>query len=290
MMSAIAPPDQRVWPSAVARGSGSSSGSFKAMILGSLAFAAGVLGLWRAEPSMQAAIVAGATFPVAILITARVADLRLRIAATLIATGSLAFGTARIATLAWPVVIDEPAVVPAPASPGGSGSADRAAPDAGSPGRAAIDSGIVHPHDSAVTVLPGALAVTWRLTEASGAPMECTAVGAIGVRVTATPRGEGQAESAIFRCHANSGSLPLLPGTYDISFQLFGPSVGKLIATAGDQGTTITAGHEIRLFPVIFQIERRSNLAFSIAATSTTANCKAKTMGGAGIDTMSITL
>ncbi|HET7502311.1 MAG TPA: hypothetical protein VFK02_14935 [Kofleriaceae bacterium] len=136
----------------------------------------------------------------------------------------------------------------------------------------------------------GSVSLAWALTDLNGLPILCDQVGAS--TVTLELRTHGQATGAVdsFSCtNSPSTSRPLVPGTYDISFELHGP--GVTLATALDQlGVVIEDGKDTPLAPITFIVDADGGLALSLTSPPATSNCASVAMGGAGITGMTITL
>ncbi|HEU4727896.1 MAG TPA: hypothetical protein VFT22_08415 [Kofleriaceae bacterium] len=136
----------------------------------------------------------------------------------------------------------------------------------------------------------GTVSLAWGLTDLNGMPIQCDQVGAS--TVTLELRAHDQATGAVdsFSCaNSPSTSRPLVPGIYDVSFELHGG--GDTLATTLDQfGVVIQDGKDTRLDPITFIVDADGGLVLSLASPPATSNCASPATGGAGITGMTITL
>lgn len=147
--------------------------------------------------------------------------------------------------------------------------------------------------DAAVhdTVPPtGTFSATWSVTDPSSGSVACDKIGAQTVTVLAHNRGVDGGLSEVFSCATGSGmSEGLLPGTYDLRFELDGPA--GVIATAPQQlGVEIPPGGNTALAPLTFSVDATGALALNLSSGQPGGNCAATAAMGAGITGTTITL
>jgi hypothetical protein len=161
---------------------------------------------------------------------------------------------------------------------------------AGSSGCGSCHGGGFQPDASVDAPAPGTITLSWSLTDLNGQPIQCDQVGAQTVALQLKNRDKLSSVAESFACqNSPSTSGPIEPGHYDISFELHGIN-GTLATAASQSNVTIRPGQDTPLAPVTFMVDARGGLALMLAAPGTTSNCAPKTMGGAGITGVSITL
>jgi hypothetical protein len=154
-------------------------------------------------------------------------------------------------------------------------------------------SSISGPRDAALPPAPtghGTVSLAWALSDLGNQPIQCAQVGASTVALMLRAQGQATGDADAFTCsNSPSTSKAILPGTYDVSFELHAD--GVTLATAPDQnGVVIIDGNNSPLAPITFHVDARGGLALSLAAPPATTNCKAPSMMGAGINGVTITL
>lgn len=147
--------------------------------------------------------------------------------------------------------------------------------------------------DAAVhdTVPPsGTFSATWTVTDPNSGAVACDRIGAQTVTVLAHNRAVEGGLSEVFSCATGSGtSEGMLPGTYDLQFELDGHD--GVLATAPQQlGVTIPAGGTTALAPLTFSLDATGALALNLASGQPGGNCAPTTAMGAGITGTTITL
>ena len=102
---------------------------------------------------------------------------------------------------------------------------------------------------------PGTFTLDWSVTDTNDNAISCDSIGAqIGDRADAQPRGRGRRRPRCSPARPLEGtSQTLIPGTYDIDFELVGsggPQPSGVIATAPAQlGIEIKSGENVRAGP-----------------------------------------
>lgn len=131
----------------------------------------------------------------------------------------------------------------------------------------------------------GNFSVTWSVVDQDNDPIACERIGAQTVTTLAHNLAYEGGTPETFSCSTGMGtSQGLVPGTYEMSFELHG-TAGTLATGTKQTPITITANQTTALDPVTFQVEALGGLALTLSAGSS-GNCA----GGAGIEKMSITL
>lgn len=137
-----------------------------------------------------------------------------------------------------------------------------------------------------VPVPGGTFSLAWSLTDAGGQPITCDDIGGLSVTALLRNRDVQGGSTEVFSCNTLMGtSQTLLPGTYDIDFELNG--VSGLIATAPKQmGIIVTSGGNVELAPLAFAVDATGGMKLHFSTNTTGGNCA----GGAGITQTTITL
>lgn len=134
----------------------------------------------------------------------------------------------------------------------------------------------------------GTFTVDWSLLNASGQPITCDDIGAISMTALLRNRGVQGGSTEVFNCNTQMGtSPPLVPGTYDITFELNGISGAIPTPTPlGQTGIEITSGGDVRLAPLAFMVNATGGLKLNFATNKPGGNCA----GGAAITATTVTL
>jgi hypothetical protein len=136
----------------------------------------------------------------------------------------------------------------------------------------------------------GTVSLAWSLQDLDGQPVPCDQVGASTVSLQLRARGEASGAAESFTCgNSPSTSKPLVPGIYDVSFELHAGSATLAVAP-GQNGVVIEDGKTTPLAPIAFVVDAQGGLVLSLAAPPATTNCKSPSMMGAGISGITITL
>lgn len=132
----------------------------------------------------------------------------------------------------------------------------------------------------------GTFSVTWNVMDQNGQWLACDRIDGQVMTVLAHNLAVEGGVPETFGCSTGTGtSSPLIPGTYEMSFELTG--TGGTLATGVKQTPVeIRANENTALEEVTFQVQAQGNLALQVTANNANGNCA----GGAGIDAMSITL
>lgn len=132
----------------------------------------------------------------------------------------------------------------------------------------------------------GRFAMTWSVVDQNSQPIDCDRIAGQVMTVLAhNLEFEGGVPEA-FGCSTGSGmSGPLVPGTYEMDFELSG-TFGTLAQGMKQTPVLIEANNTTQLAPVTFQVQALGNLSLQIATNDPNGNCA----GGAGIDQVSFTL
>lgn len=143
--------------------------------------------------------------------------------------------------------------------------------------------------------MPGRFTLQWALTDTSDQPLACDAIGAQSVTALVRNRAVQGGATEVFTCGSGMGtSQDLIPGTYDVDFELIGPggdpATGVIATAPRQQGVTIGSGETVPLAPLTFAVDATGGLALNLATNASGGNCGASATGGAGITTMTITL
>ncbi len=136
----------------------------------------------------------------------------------------------------------------------------------------------------------GTVSLAWSLQDLDGQPVPCDQVGASTVSLQLRARGEASGAAESFTCgNSPSTSKPLVPGTYDVLFELHAGSATLAVAPA-QNGVVIEDAKTTPLAPIAFVVDAQGGLVLSLAAPPATTNCKSPSMMGAGISGITITL
>jgi hypothetical protein len=136
----------------------------------------------------------------------------------------------------------------------------------------------------------GTISLAWSLTDLMGRPVLCGDIGATFVFLELRSKSSLSGTVASFSCgNSPSMSPPLEAGTYDILFELHGPSLTSVLAPSQND-VVIAPNQDTRLSPVTFAVDTSGQLVLGLTAPPRTSNCKATSLGGAGITGMTITL
>ncbi|CAN5777949.1 hypothetical protein BH11MYX2_BH11MYX2_30080 [soil metagenome] len=131
----------------------------------------------------------------------------------------------------------------------------------------------------------GTVSVKWTVTDATGGAVTCDAIGAQAVTLVMHNKAVSGGSTEVFVCGTGQGTTPgYAPGTYDISFELSGPS--GTIKTAPVQTVDIKSNQNAELQPISFAVDASGALDLTLTALGTTGNCT----GGAAIQNATITL
>ncbi len=138
----------------------------------------------------------------------------------------------------------------------------------------------------------GTLSLAWELRDLGGLPIQCGQVGAGTVALALRTRDQAQGTTDSFTCNASPAtSKDLLPGIYDVSFELYADGNGQVLATAPDQNSVvIKEGMTTPLAPIEFDVDAQGDLVLTLTTPPTTSNCKSPLRMGAGISGIAITL
>ncbi|HEU0031570.1 MAG TPA: hypothetical protein VFQ53_13115 [Kofleriaceae bacterium] len=136
----------------------------------------------------------------------------------------------------------------------------------------------------------GRLSLAWSLTDTAAQPITCGQVGGQVVTLILHNRAIQGASTEVFGCTTGSGdTLPVLPGTYDVSFELNG-MVGLLATAPPQMAIVVESNKTTALAPVTFAVEAIGGLELSLASGKPGGNCAAVASNGAGITATTITL
>jgi hypothetical protein len=137
---------------------------------------------------------------------------------------------------------------------------------------------------------PGRVALSWTLMDTSNQPLRCEDVGGSFVLLELRGRGTAPSTVASFACATSpSTSQELVPGVYDVTFQLRGTSL-TAVSAPEQKAVTVESGRDTTLSSVTFVIDATGRLVLSLAAPPATSNCKPPSMQGAGMTGTTITL
>jgi hypothetical protein len=142
---------------------------------------------------------------------------------------------------------------------------------------------------------PGTFSLQWALEDTSGNPITCEEISAQAVTVTTRNRAVQGGSTEVFVCSTLSGtSQPLAPGTYDMDFELDGPSsIGVLAMSPKQMGVVIPAGNNVALMPIKLTVNNTGGIKLKISANKPGHNCGSPanlSMPGAGITGMTLAL
>jgi hypothetical protein len=138
----------------------------------------------------------------------------------------------------------------------------------------------------------GTFSLAWTVTDEGGGPVTCDQIGAQTVTaVLRNPAVQG-GSTEVFSCSTGSGTSPgILPGNYQIDFELNGSSSTPVIKTAPRQDIEIKSNENTPLMPISFAVNATGGLALSLNALGVTAgNCETTANMGAGITQFTVTL
>lgn len=136
----------------------------------------------------------------------------------------------------------------------------------------------------------GNFMVTWSVIDQNNEPLPCERIAAQTVTTLAHNLAYEGGTPEAFSCSTGMGtSQALVPGTYEMDFELYG--VSGLLAKGEKQVPVTIAGNQTTtLDPVTFQVEALGGLELALSTGKPGGNCGATTADGAGIEQVSITL
>lgn len=142
---------------------------------------------------------------------------------------------------------------------------------------------------------PGTFSLAWTVNNAGGTAITCDEIGAQAVTALLRNRAIQGGSTEVFTCATLMGtSLPLIPGLYDISFNLNGaggdPVTGEIATAPMQMGIEIKSGQNIALTPLVFAVNATGAMKLTIVRSATGRNCAPTTPPGAEIETNRITL
>ena len=142
---------------------------------------------------------------------------------------------------------------------------------------------------------PGTFSLAWTVANTGGTAITCGQIGAQAVTATLRNRAIQGASTEVFSCSTLMGmSQALIPGTYDISFDLNGvggdPVTGVIATAPMQMGIVIQSGVNTPLMPLAFSVNATGAMRLKLMTSATAGNCVPVAQQGAGITTNSITL
>ena len=135
--------------------------------------------------------------------------------------------------------------------------------------------------DAAVPL--GTFHLSWSLTDANDAPIDCARVAAITVTATLRSASVSGGSTQVFTCNGGTGtSQGIAPGTYSIDYELDAGS-GMISSLPRVQGIVIQSNQVTELSPLVFKVDATGNLALHLTANKAGGNCAPTTSAGADI-------
>lgn len=141
----------------------------------------------------------------------------------------------------------------------------------------------------------GTFSLAWTVKDTGGNPITCDQIGAQAVTVLTRNRAIQGGSTEVFTCSTlMGGSQGLVPGTYDLDFELggVGGAVGTgIIATSPRQmGIVIKSGENVTLTPLAFSVNATGGIKVNLSANKPGGNCGSVGNNGAGITGVTLTL
>jgi len=137
----------------------------------------------------------------------------------------------------------------------------------------------------------GTFSVTWSVIDQNSQPISCDRISAQAMTALTHNLAFEGGSTQIFSCNTGMGmSQGLVPGTYEMDFELVSGMFGSLAMGTKQVPVAITANANIELAPVTFQVEALGGIGLKVATGKVGGNCGAVSAGGAGIGQMTITL
>ena len=141
----------------------------------------------------------------------------------------------------------------------------------------------------------GTFSLAWTVKDTGGNPITCDQIGAQAVTVLTRNRAIQGGSTEVFTCSTlMGGSQGLVPGTYDLDFELGGVGgvVGTgIIATSPRQmGIVIKSGENVTLTPLAFSVNATGGIKVNLSANKPGGNCGSVGNNGAGITGVTLTL
>ncbi len=141
----------------------------------------------------------------------------------------------------------------------------------------------------------GTFNLAWTVKDTAGNPITCDQIGAQAVTVLTRNRAIQGGSTEVFTCATlMGGSQGLIPGTYDMDFELggVGGAVGTgIIATSPKQmGIVIQSGANVTLMPLAFSVNATGGIKLNLSANKPGGNCGSVGNNGAGITGVTLTL
>jgi hypothetical protein len=142
---------------------------------------------------------------------------------------------------------------------------------------------------------PGSFSLAWTVSDAGGMPITCDQIGAQAVTALLRNRAIQGGSTEVFTCSTLTGmSQPLIPGIYDIGFDLNGvggdPVTGVIATAPMQMGIEIKSGENTPLMPLAFSVDATGAMKLTLMSSATAGNCVPTAQMGAGITTNTITL
>lgn len=135
----------------------------------------------------------------------------------------------------------------------------------------------------------GTISLSWSLTDGDSA-VTCADVGAVTVRLTATPSGGSIAAVDALSCAGLAGTSRGLPiGTYDVVVGLYA-TAGSLATPVMAGSVEVTEGADKAIGEVEFTVIPTGGLSFNITNATGDANCATSGAPNAGLGEMLIEL
>lgn len=140
----------------------------------------------------------------------------------------------------------------------------------------------------------GTFSLAWSLTDTNNQPITCDQIGAQSVTALVRNRAVQGGSTQVFACSTMMGtSEALVPGTYDIDFELVGvggaPMTGLIATSPVQLAVVIPSGGSVALTPLAFAVNATGGMKLHLS-TAATMNCTPTAAGGSGITTHTITL
>lgn len=136
----------------------------------------------------------------------------------------------------------------------------------------------------------GTFSVAWSVVDENNEPLACERVAGQVVTVLSHNLAFMGGETQPFSCSTGMGmSQGLVPGTYQFDFELTG-TFGQLATAPRQAPVEIQDGENTELDPLTFQVEAVGGLSLELDSLTSGGNCAPTAAGGAGIETVAITL
>ncbi|MBT8491545.1 MAG: hypothetical protein KJO07_00685 [Deltaproteobacteria bacterium] len=139
----------------------------------------------------------------------------------------------------------------------------------------------------------GTITLAWKFAD-DGTPVTdspCERLGAVAVRVTATPIDTVQGDQWSIDCDEFQGTSPeLLAATYNLRIETLGVGLTVLGDPLNETGVVVESGQDTSIGEVTFDVPFVGSVTFTINTREMAGNCADPGSNGAGLTGLSVSL